>query len=76
MPPPPPDAEIEYGLATVPAPVIVMFVPFVIMPEIVETAPAVRPDAVPVRLVATPDAGVPRVGFVNVGEVNVLLVNV
>ena len=40
------------------------------------TFPAVRPDAVPVRLVATPDAGVPRAGVTNVGEVNVLLVSV
>lgn len=40
------------------------------------TAPAVRPEAVPVTFVITPDAGVPNAGDVNVGEVRVLLVKV
>ena len=32
----------------------------------VVTVPAVKPDAVPVRFVATPEAGVPRMGATNV----------
>lgn len=35
----------------------------------VVTFPAVSPAAVPVRLVATPDAGVPSAGAVKVGDV-------
>jgi hypothetical protein len=38
--------------------------------------PAFKPAAVPVRLVATPDAGVPRAGVVKTGAVSVLLVSV
>ena len=38
--------------------------------------PAVKFAAVPVTLVITPDAGVPRAGVVKVGEVSVLLVKV
>lgn len=40
------------------------------------TAPAVNPEAVPVQLVSTPDAGIPRAGVVRVGEVRVLFVSV
>jgi hypothetical protein len=36
---------------------------------LVVTLPAVRPEAVPVTLVMTPDAGVPRAGVTNVGDV-------
>jgi hypothetical protein len=36
---------------------------------LVVTLPAVNPDAVPVTLVMTPDAGVPNAGVTNVGEV-------
>jgi len=36
---------------------------------LVVTDPAVRPAAVPVKLVATPEAGVPRRGVTRVGEV-------
>ena len=43
---------------------------------LVVTVPAVKLAAVPVRLVATPDAGVPKAGVVNIGEVRVLLVSV
>ena len=35
---------------------------------IVETDPAVSPAAVPVKLVATPEAGVPSAGVIKVGE--------
>src|ERR1700680_3198251 len=35
----------------------------------VVTVPAVRPAAVPVRLVATPDDGVPKAGVTSTGEV-------
>ena len=35
----------------------------------VVTFPAVSPDAVPVRFVATPEAGVPRAGVTSVGDV-------
>ena len=35
----------------------------------VVTLPAVNPDAVPVTLVMTPDAGVPRAGVTSVGLV-------
>ena len=34
----------------------------------VVTLPEVKPEAVPVKLVATPDAGVPNAGVTNVGE--------
>jgi hypothetical protein len=46
---------------------MVIFVPFVIRPLIVETEPDVSPDAVPVQFVRTPLAGVPSAGAVNVG---------
>jgi hypothetical protein len=36
---------------------------------LVVTFPAVKPEAVPVRLVATPEAGVPKAGVTKVGEV-------
>ena len=36
---------------------------------LVVTFPAVNPDAVPVTLVITPEAGVPRAGVTRVGEV-------
>ena len=36
---------------------------------LVVTLPAVNPEAVPVRLVATPEAGVPNAGVTSVGEV-------
>jgi hypothetical protein len=36
---------------------------------LVVTLPAVKEAAVPVRFVATPDAGVPRAGVTSVGEV-------
>jgi len=35
---------------------------------LVVTVPAVNPDAVPVKFVATPEAGVPRAGVIKVGE--------
>ena len=38
---------------------------------LVVTLPAVRPAAVPVQLVRTPDDGVPSAGVVSVGEVSV-----
>jgi hypothetical protein len=36
---------------------------------LVVTVPAVRPAAVPVKLVATPEEGVPNAGVINVGDV-------
>jgi hypothetical protein len=36
----------------------------------VVAAPTVKPEAVPVKLVATPDAGVPNAGVTNVGELD------
>lgn len=42
----------------------------------VVTVPAVSPAAVPVRLVAIPDAGVPNAGAVSTGEASVLFVRV
>ena len=38
--------------------------------------PAVKPAAVPVTFVMTPEAGVPKAGVVSVGLVRVLLVSV
>jgi hypothetical protein len=43
---------------------------------LVVTFPAVRPDAVPVKFVATPDTGVPSAGAVSTGDVRVLFVSV
>ena len=45
-------------------------------PAILVALPAVKPVAVPVALVSTPEAGVPKAGVIKVGEVNVPVVTV
>jgi len=44
-------------------------VPVTVIPPILVESHAVRPEAVPVTLVITPLAGVPRAGVTSVGEV-------
>ena len=62
------------GMSTASTAIVVAFPELVTSPvkfAFVVTVPDVKPDAVPVRFVATPLAGVPNAGVVSVGEVKV-----
>lgn len=65
-------AELEVAVGTCPT----LGVPVIVIPPTFVLSPAVRPVAVPVTFVITPDAGVPSAGVVRTGDVRVLFVRV